>query len=119
MFSHFKYVGEDAPELRAWPAAERRKVFLIAVRRSYRRLMTWAGFAAFLALTGFSRSMAGHLVDLSGGRIGGCAMSADAMQTLLSIGGWIVLGAAQVRAIRSELRKMMETETRVQARCEP
>lgn len=109
----FKYVGENSPELQAWPESERRAVFLKALRLSYRRVITWAGFAAFLWMTGFPDSLTGFIVALAGLETRNIPISAGQLGASIPIRpivffcGWFVLGMTQIWAIRSELRKMM------------
>jgi hypothetical protein len=102
-----KFIGERSAELLVWPESERRRVYLQAVRRSYCSVWTWVGFAAFLTLGGCSHSLAERVYALLDGKLGGTvSTTVGAIQTLIAMCGWIVLGLVQVAVIRKELRKM-------------
>ncbi len=102
-----KFIGERSAELLAWPESERRHVYLQAVRRSCLSIGTWVGFVAFLTLTGCAHSLAERVYALLDGKLDGIvSTTVGALQALIAICGWIILGVVQVSVIRKELRKM-------------
>ena len=102
----YKFIGEGSPELMAWPESERRRIFLQAVRRSYCRMQTWAGFILFLVITIYARPLAEFIYSFVNIKLGKFIEGPKDLADILGMCAIIMLGLVQVYVIRKELRKM-------------
>lgn len=106
----YKFMGENVPELKRFPKEQRRAMFLCATRKSYRHFSTWAGLCLFGALAYCGAEYSCQINE----SLRGFFASTRRSEMVLSTGiCWAGLGALyylQMKAIRAELLKMIESQ---------
>jgi len=100
------FLGERSPELAGLEPTERRRVFKKAVWRSYRRLPTWCGFFAFIAITAQSRTIAEAVYFLLDKSLFVEHRALALLQLLSNIFALFVLGAFQLSEVRKEIKRI-------------
>src|SRR5665647_672016 len=108
----YKFIGENLPELTCIPMGQRRASFLHAAKKSYGYFGTWVGFCLFIALT-YCSAKYSHQINES---VRGFFASREISEIFLNIGmccaGFGTLYYFQIRAIKAELLKMIESQQR-------
>ena len=101
----YKFIGENIPELKEIPAEERRKVFLIAVAKSYIHGRTWFGLLLFFAAGYLAVNFAPEIAE----KLGKAFSTPTRGEMLVNMGLWcgalLALYCFQIEAVKREIRK--------------
>ena len=108
----YKFIGEDVPELKLFPKAQRRTIFLRAARNSYGHFSTWAGFCLCVAVTYCGVEYSVHINE-SLRRFFAAARTSEMFLNMgISLVGLGALYYFQIKAIKAELLKLIESQQR-------